>query len=149
MIGNIAFNGGYRIDGLGEAPENAIGLFGFMAGAAVTEELLFRGVLFRHAERWIGTWLAFALSAALFGAGHPLNPNADWWGAICVAVADGGMPTSAYIATRGLWLPIGLHFGWNYAASAVFSTEVSGNGTPAGATVTAIRSPPIQVNHRR
>jgi uncharacterized protein len=132
VIGNIAANGAYTIHGLSDEPMRAVGLAGFMAGAAVTEELLFRGVLFRHVERLLGTWLAFLLSAAVFGAVHLTNPNADLWGAFCVAVAGGGMLTSAYIATRSLWLPIGLHFGWNVAASAIFSTEVSGNGTPKG-----------------
>ncbi|WP_033337880.1 CPBP family intramembrane glutamic endopeptidase [Catenuloplanes japonicus] len=132
VIGNIAANGSYRIHGLSEHPSGAAGLAGFMLGAAVTEELLFRGVLFRHVEKLLGTWIAFVLSAAIFGAGHLLNPNADLWGALCVAIAGGGMLTSAYIATRSLWLPIGLHFGWNVTASAIFSTEVSGNGTPQG-----------------
>ncbi|MBU2668016.1 CPBP family intramembrane metalloprotease [Actinoplanes bogorensis] len=132
VIGNIAVNGGYRVLGLSDEPIAAVGLIGFMAAAAVTEELLYRGVLFRHIERLIGTWLALALSALVFGAVHLLNPNATLWGALCVAIAGGGMLTSAYIATRSLWLPIGLHFGWNYAQSAIFGTEVSGNGLKTG-----------------
>ncbi|SNY24038.1 CPBP family intramembrane glutamic endopeptidase [Paractinoplanes atraurantiacus] len=132
VIANIAVNGGYRVHGLGEHPTGAIGLAGFMAAAAVTEELLYRGVLFRHVERWTGTWIALTLSALVFGAAHLLNDNATPWGALCVAIAGGGMLTSAYIATRSLWLPIGLHFGWNYAQSAIFSSEVSGNGTNDG-----------------
>jgi uncharacterized protein len=42
------------------------------------------------------------------------------------------MLTAAYVATRKLWVPIGLHLGWNIAGSAIFSTEVSGNDTPQG-----------------
>ncbi|MFF5075580.1 CPBP family intramembrane glutamic endopeptidase [Actinoplanes sp. NPDC000266] len=132
VIGNIAVNGGYRVHGLSDDPADAIGLIGFMAAAAVTEELLYRGVLFRHVEKLTGTWLALALSAVVFGAAHLLNDNATLWGALCVAVAGGGMLTSAYIATRSLWLPMGLHFGWNYAQSAIFSSEVSGNGANQG-----------------
>jgi hypothetical protein len=45
VIVDIAFLGAYRIDGFGAAA-GAVGLFGFMA-AAVTEELIFRGVPFR------------------------------------------------------------------------------------------------------
>ncbi|MBL7253175.1 CPBP family intramembrane glutamic endopeptidase [Paractinoplanes lichenicola] len=132
VIGNIAANGGYRVHGLSDEPLAALGLIGFMAAAAVTEELMFRGVLFRHVEKVTGTWLALALSALVFGAVHLLNENASLWGALCVAFAGGGMLTSAYIATRSLWLPIGLHFGWNYAQAAIFSTEVSGNGLKRG-----------------
>jgi uncharacterized protein len=132
VIGNIAINGGYRVHGLSDDPIAAVGLIGFMAAAVVTEELMFRGVLFRHVEKLTGTWLALLLSAVVFGAVHLLNQNATLWGALCVAVAGGGMLTSAFIATRSLWLPIGLHFGWNYAQSAIFSTEVSGNGLKQG-----------------
>jgi membrane protease YdiL (CAAX protease family) len=42
------------------------------------------------------------------------------------------MLAAAYAATRSLWLPIGLHFGWNFAESGIFGTEVSGNGDTHG-----------------
>lgn len=131
VIGIIAALGGYTVHGLGTVP-GALGLVGFMAGAAVTEELLWRGVLFRFVEAWIGTWAALALTGLLFGLAHLLNPNATLWGAIAIAIEAGGMLTAAYVATRRLWLPIGLHLGWNVAGSALFSTEVSGNDTSQG-----------------
>jgi membrane protease YdiL (CAAX protease family) len=131
VIVNIAFLEGYAVHGVGSVP-GAVGLFGFMAAAAVTEELMFRGVLFRIIEERTGTWIALVLTGVLFGLVHLLNPHASLWGAIAVAIEAGGMLTAAYVATRKLWLPIGLHFGWNFAASGIFSTEVSGNGTPQG-----------------
>ena len=42
------------------------------------------------------------------------------------------MLAAAYAATRTLWLPIGLHFGWNFAAAGIFGTVVSGSDTPQG-----------------
>lgn len=132
VITNIAVNGSYDVDGVSDKPSGAIGLAGFMAAAAVTEELMFRGVLFRHVEKLTGTWIALTLSALVFGGVHLLNENAGLWGALCVAIAGGGMLTSAFIATRSLWLPMGLHFGWNYAQAGIFSTEVSGNGLKQG-----------------
>jgi membrane protease YdiL (CAAX protease family) len=131
VIANIAFLGDYTVDGWGSAP-GAAGLLGFMAAAAVTEELLFRGVLFRVIEERTGTWLALLLTAVLFGLWHSLNPNASLWGAVAVAIEGGGLMTAAYAATRKLWVPIGVHFGWNFAAGGIFGTEVSGNGTPQG-----------------
>ena len=131
----------YQVHGLGSVP-GAVGFVGFTAAAAVTEELLFRGVLFRIVEGWTGTWIALVLTAALFGASHLLNPNATGWGAIAVGIEAGGMLAAAYIATRTLWVPIGLHFGWNVAAGAIFSTEVSGNDTPPG-LVDATTSGPV------
>ncbi|MBW5251811.1 CPBP family intramembrane metalloprotease [Streptomyces sp. P01-B04] len=131
VIANIALLGHYEVDGLGTVT-GAIGLIGFMAAAAVTEELLFRGVLFRLVEERTGTWIALTLTGALFGLAHLFNPDADLWGAVAIAIEAGGMLAAAYAATRTLWLPIGVHFGWNFAASGIFSTEVSGNDTQQG-----------------
>ncbi|MFE9749953.1 CPBP family intramembrane glutamic endopeptidase [Saccharothrix saharensis] len=131
VIANIAFLGGYRIDGFGSLT-GAAALFGFMAAAAVTEELLFRGVLFRIVEQRIGTWIALALTGAVFGLAHLPNPNATAWGATAIAIEAGFMLAAAYAATRTLWLPIGLHFGWNFALAGIFGAEVSGNDTATG-----------------
>ncbi|MEQ0563736.1 CPBP family intramembrane glutamic endopeptidase [Amycolatopsis sp. NEAU-NG30] len=131
VILNIAFVGGYEVRGWGSIP-GAAGLLGFMAAAAVTEELLFRGVLFRIVEERTGTGIALVLTGVLFGLAHLFNPHASLWGALAVGIEAGGLLTAAYVATRRLWLPIGLHFGWNFAAGGVFGTEVSGNGTPQG-----------------
>ncbi|WP_169953020.1 CPBP family intramembrane glutamic endopeptidase [Microbispora sp. H11081] len=131
VIVNIAFLGGYRVDGLGSVA-GAAGLLGFMVAAAVTEELIFRGVLFRIVEQWAGTWISLTLTGLVFGLMHLANQHASLWGAIAVAIEAGGMLAAAYAATRTLWLPIGLHFGWNFAAAGIFSTEVSGNGATQG-----------------
>ena len=131
VIANIALLGDYEIRGWGSVPA-AVGLVGFMAAAAVTEELLFRGILFRIVEERTGTGIALVLTGVLFGLVHLFNADATLWGAIAIAIEAGGMLTAAYVATRKLWLPIGLHFGWNFAAAGIFGTVVSGNGTPQG-----------------
>lgn len=131
VIANIAFLGGYRVEGAGSLA-GAAALVGVMAAAAVSEELIFRGVLFRILEERLGTWLSLVLTGLLFGLMHLGNEHASLWGAIAIAVEAGGMLAAAYAATRTLWLPIGLHFGWNFAAAGVFGTEVSGNGEPEG-----------------
>nr|WP_269770064.1 CPBP family intramembrane glutamic endopeptidase [Brevibacterium antiquum] len=107
-------------------------MLGFMAAVAVTEEVIFRGVLFRVIEERTGSWIAMAATGMVFGLMHLLNPNASLSGAIAIAVEAGFMLTAAYMATRRLWVPIGLHFGWNIAAGGIFSTEVSGANTPQG-----------------
>lgn len=131
VIGGIALTGGYRVDGWGSVTV-ALALVGVTAAAAVTEELLFRGVLLRLVEERAGTWVALLVTAVLFGAMHLTNPEATLWGATAIAIEAGGMLGAAYVATRTLWLPIGLHAGWNLAAAAIFGTEVSGNDTPQG-----------------
>ncbi|MEV4257680.1 CPBP family intramembrane glutamic endopeptidase [Spirillospora sp. NPDC049652] len=131
VIGNIAMLGDYKVDGFGSVA-GPVGLFGFMAGASVTEELMFRGVLFRLTEGRLGTWTALVLTSALFGLFHLANPDATVWGAVAIAVSAGGTLAAAYAATRNLWVPIGLHFGWNFAEAGIFGAEVSGNGDNEG-----------------
>jgi len=131
VIAALAVLGDYSVDGA-HLTAGVAGFVGLMAAAAVTEELMFRGVLFRVLERRIGTWLALGATSVLFGALHLVNPDATVWGALAIAVEAGGMLGAAYVATRSLWLPIGLHFGWNFAESAIFSTAVSGNGASHG-----------------
>ncbi|MGW7548289.1 CPBP family intramembrane glutamic endopeptidase, partial [Streptomyces sp. NPDC054770] len=131
VIGNIASLGDYSVHGVGSVT-SAVGVVGYMAAAAVTEELLFRGVLFRIVEERTGTWIALVSTGALFGMMHLLNKDATVWGALAIAIEAGGMLGAAYAATRTLWLPIGLHFGWNFAESGIFGTEVSGNGAQKG-----------------
>ncbi|MFF1465572.1 CPBP family intramembrane glutamic endopeptidase [Streptomyces sp. NPDC058330] len=140
VIANIAFLGHYDVHGLGSVT-GAVGLVGFMAAAAFTEEVMFRGVLFRIIEEYTGTWIALISTGLVFGLMHLANPHADLWGAIAIAIEAGGMLGAAYIATRSLWLPIGLHFGWNFAAAGIFSTEVSGNDTPQGLLDTTTAGP--------
>jgi len=131
VIANIALLGGYRVGGWGSV-SGAVALAGFTAAAAVTEELLFRGVLFRIVEERIGTWWSLGLTGLLFGLVHLLNPHASLWGAIAIAVEAGGMLGAAYAATRTLWLPIGLHFAWNFAEGGIFGTGISGTDGPRG-----------------
>jgi CAAX protease family protein len=131
VIATIALLGGYEVVGWGSAA-GAVAVFGFMVAAATTEEVLFRGVLFRIAEGRIGTWGALVLSGLLFGFAHLFNPNATLWSSLAIAVEAGGMLGAAYVATRSLWVPIGLHFGWNLAEGGIFGTGVSGQSAPEG-----------------
>lgn len=125
-IAAVAVFGGYRITGWGSF-EAFLAVCGLMCAVAVAEELLFRGVLFRVVEEAAGTWGALAVSSVLFGGLHLVNPNATLWGALAIALEAGLMLGAAYAATRALWLPIGLHLGWNTAQAGIFGTAVSGS----------------------
>ncbi|WP_431918923.1 CPBP family intramembrane glutamic endopeptidase [Micromonospora wenchangensis] len=131
VVVTIALLGGYHVHGVGSVT-GVVGLFGFMAAAAVTEELLFRGLLFRLVEEHLGTWLSLLLTGMLFGLVHLANPDATVWGATAITVEAGFLLAACYAATRTLWVPIGLHFGWNFAAAGIFSVVVSGNGESQG-----------------
>ena len=125
-IATITLLGGYRATGWGSF-EAFLAVCGLMCAVAVAEELLFRGVLFRILERSVGTWWALALSSVLFGGLHLVNPNASLWGALAISLQGGLLLGAAYVATRSLWLPIGLHLGWNLAQAGIFGTAVSGS----------------------
>ncbi|MBX9245820.1 CPBP family intramembrane metalloprotease [Actinotalea ferrariae] len=131
VIAVIALAGGYRVEGWG-SPATALAFLGLTVAAVATEELIFRGIVQRVLEQRVGTWVALGATAALFGGMHLANANATLWGAVAIAIEAGGMLGAAYVLTRTLWLPMGLHLGWNLAVGGIFGTEVSGNATPQG-----------------
>ena len=99
-------------------------MFGIIPG--VMEELLFRGILFRHLEDFGGSWFALALTSALFGVAHIFNPNATAFSSFAIAVEAGVLLGGAYMLTRSLWAPIGLHAAWNFTQGEIYDVPVSG-----------------------
>ena len=100
--------------------------FATAAVGAVREELLFRGFLFRVIQSIGGTWIGVAVSAIVFGALHLLNPHATVMSALAIAIEAGILLAVAYTASRHLWLPIGIHIGWNFTEGSIFGVAVSG-----------------------
>ncbi|MBL7255408.1 CPBP family intramembrane glutamic endopeptidase [Paractinoplanes lichenicola] len=133
----IVASNGWRFTGYGSIAD-MIATFGLMAGIATLEELLFRGVLFRIGEEWAGTVLALVVSAALFGGLHLLNPAATLWGALAIAVEAGVLLGAAYVLFRNLWVPIGLHLGWNFVESGIFGATTSGSDGTVGGLLTGV-----------
>lgn len=117
--------GFYRVEGVGEWPV-LLTAFGVAATSSYLEEILFRGVLFRVVEEALGTWFAFGISIAFFGAAHLSNPNATLYGAAVIGIEAGLLLGAAYVVTRRLWFAIGIHFGWNFMQAGVFGPHVSG-----------------------
>jgi len=97
--------------------------------AGVVEELLLRGVLLRLLWRAAGPWVAFAVSAAVFGAAHLANPHASVVAAVAIALEAGVMLGAFYALTGRLWVSIGLHAAWNLTQGYVFGAAVSGIDT--------------------
>jgi len=93
---------------------------------AFLEEILFRGILFRWLEEFAGSFVALVLTAAMFGASHLMNPNATPVAAFGIAIEAGVLLGGAYMLTRSLWLPIGLHAAWNFTQGEIFDVPVSG-----------------------
>ena len=103
---------------------------------------MFRGILFRWIEDFGGSWMALLLTSALFGCAHLLNPHASAIAAVGIAFEAGLMLGAAYMLTRSLWMPMGLHAAWNFAQGEIYDIPVS--GTPVHGMLTArLSGPPL------
>ncbi|MGH9557503.1 MAG: lysostaphin resistance A-like protein [Terriglobales bacterium] len=96
-----------------------------LAVAAMLEEIAFRGYPFQRLVEGVGPVLALIILNGLFGVVHLGNPHASFWGFLNT-VAIGIVLGIAYLRTRALWLPWGIHFGWNAMLGLVFGLPVSG-----------------------
>ena len=122
-----ALSGSYRILGCCSTTDLASDLFIASIMPGFMEELLFRGILFRWIEEFGGSWAALAITSALFGLVHIMNPNATWFSSFAIAVEAGILLGGAYMLTRSLWMPIGLHAAWNFTQGYIFDVPVSGH----------------------
>lgn len=110
---------------------------------AVSEECIFRGVLFRLIdERW-GFWTAIILSSLIFGLVHWANDNGTFFAGLAIAVEAGLLLGAAYKYSGSLWLPIGIHWAWNFSQGNIFGFAVSGNGEEASIISPQITGPEI------
>ncbi len=89
------------------------------------EELLSRGYHLQNLADGLNLAWGVILSAAVFGILHLANPNATWLSAAGIFLA-GLFLAFGCLRTRQLWLPIGLHIGWNFFEGPVFGFPVSG-----------------------
>lgn len=91
---------------------------------AAGEELLFRGYGFQLFMNRMGPWAAILPFGVLFGGAHMGNLNASTIG-IVNTTAWGILLGYALWRSGDLWLPIGLHFGWNWTLP-LFGAPLSG-----------------------
>lgn len=109
--------------------------------SGMVEEAVFRGVVQRQLEAMFGTWTALAVTSAFFGLAHLMNPGASLFAAFAIACEAGILLGAAYLVTRRLWVPIGLHMAWNFTQGWVYSIPVSGSGPPVGLLETRLSGP--------
>lgn len=94
------------------------------------EELTFRGYILQGlAKAWIMP-LAVAVSSVAFGAVHLIDPNVQLLAVLNICVA-GLFLAVAYLVTRSLWLPIGIHVGWNLTEIHILGLAGSGFTEPS------------------
>ena len=74
------------------------------------------------------------------------EPGATWVSSLAIAIEAGGLLAASYVATRSLWMPIGLHWSWNLFEGPVWGSPVSGFPAPGPGGRAIPRSSPA---HRR
>jgi hypothetical protein len=116
-------------------------LLGFLLLVAATnEELTFRGYSFQRLMDSLGPVGAIAVFSALFGLGHLANPDHTWISTLNTMLV--GIPLAlAYVRTRALWLPIGIHLSWNFLQGFALGLPVSGLVLPARILAPVVSGP--------
>ncbi|MFD8008397.1 CPBP family intramembrane glutamic endopeptidase [Streptomyces mirabilis] len=99
-------------------------------GAAVTEEVMFRGFALQALEQRLGSRAAIVITGLFFGVAHLGAPGAGVWSALAIALEAGVMLGVAFLWRRNIWFVAGLHFAWN-TAEQLLGIPVSGH-TPKG-----------------
>lgn len=101
----------------------AIALFLFLAAAL--EEITYRGYAFQRLIDALGAPAAVVITSVAFGLAHWGNPSVTPLSTVNTVLA-GMVMACGYLRVRSLWLPIGLHFAWNFVLGPVASLPVSG-----------------------
>jgi len=131
VIGIMAVCGVYQFQGRSAVFRPLFPLLLFLcAGAA--EEIIFRGYIFQTLEAKWGSRIALIFTSLLFGLAHIGNPGShgsvwQFFAGPAFICVEAGLPLAAgYMATRRLWLPIGLHWAWNFFEGPIYGSNVSG-----------------------
>jgi uncharacterized protein len=94
--------------------------------AALAEEALFRGYPLQTTARARLAWLGVFLTSVPFAVVHLRNPNVAAGFTFVNTALAGVWLAVAYLRTRSLWFPLGVHWAWNWALGSVFGLPVSG-----------------------
>ena len=93
---------------------------------AAAEEAIFRGYPLQTMTRAKLALFGVIITSLIFSLGHKDNPNFVP-GLSFINTAIAGMWLAiAYLRTRNLWFPLGIHWAWNWTMSAVLGIPVSG-----------------------
>jgi len=125
-LGWLTFAGfAWQFDPVSVVLKNTLLFFVVFIFVGWNEELLSRGYHLQTIASGINLFWGVIISSAVFGLLHLGNPNATWVSAAGIFFA-GIFLAYGYIRTKQLWLPIGLHIGWNFFEGVVFGFPVSG-----------------------
>jgi membrane protease YdiL (CAAX protease family) len=126
MLGWLTITGfGWKDEGLSLLISKSLvtGLLFVLVGW--TEELLSRGYHLQNLSDGLNRFWGIVLSSLIFAVLHLSNPGFSI-PALLGLFLSGLFFCYAVFQSRGLWLPIGLHIGWNFFEGTVFGFQVSG-----------------------
>jgi uncharacterized protein len=92
----------------------------FALTAGFVAEIIMIGIVFRLLEKQTGTVIALFIFVLLFAVLHVNTKGATFVSVGATAMQAGFMLPAAYVFSRSLWLPIFLHFGWDFAEPGIF-----------------------------
>jgi CAAX protease family protein len=95
-------------------------------GAALVEEAMFRGYALQTLTRAQLAWLGVFLTSVPFATVHLWNPNVVPGVTFANTALAGIWLAIGYLRTRSLWLPLGVHWSWNWTMGSLFGLPVSG-----------------------
>ncbi|HXP47705.1 MAG TPA: type II CAAX endopeptidase family protein [Terriglobales bacterium] len=139
-VGVVALLGRVRLEYAGTHSAALLLSLWALVVAAMVEEVVFRGYPLHRLMEAVGAPAAVAATSCLFGLAHLRNPHASPWGALNTAEI-GALLAVAYVRTRSLWLPWGIHFGWNVALGVGYGLVVSGYSEFSAAVVGSVQGP--------
>src|SRR5581483_1179259 len=118
----------FRFDpaGAGSIARTLILSLAIFVFAAAAEEILFRGYPLQTLTRANLAWLGILLTSVPFAAVHLNNPHAVAGFTFVNTALAGLWLAVAYLRTRSLWLPLGLHWSWNFVQASLLGLPVSG-----------------------
>ncbi|HEX7574071.1 MAG TPA: CPBP family intramembrane glutamic endopeptidase [Bacteroidota bacterium] len=116
----------------------------WFAAGAMGEELLFRGYAFQSLIQGVTFLPATLMMAVVFGFAHLQNPHMTAL-SLCNVVVAGILFSFAYMKTRSLWLPFGVHFAWNFSQTTLFGLPTSGMVDGSHVLFNAVQSGPVWI----
>lgn len=137
----LFLSGSYKVTDVNFNPVALITDFTFFFMVAVGEEVIFRGIFFRMIDERFNTWVALLISALVFGFVHIVNPGATVWSSTAIAIEAGIMLALAYKYSGSLWLPIGIHWAWNFTQGNIFGFSVSGGDAGNSLLTSSVNGP--------
>lgn len=122
----LTFEGfAWQFDPISTVLTSTLTLFVVFLFVGWNEEIFSRGYQLQTIASGLNLFWGIVLSSVIFGWLHLGNPNSNWVSVAGIFFA-GVFLAYGYVRTKQLWLPIGLHIGWNFCEGVVFGFPVSG-----------------------